>query len=172
MPTAFLGLGSNIGEAIRNLRRALDALRRTRGVEVVRASSVYISEPIGSSDQPDFANAVAMVRTDLSPRRLLDCALRVEKSLGRDRTERWGPRVIDIDILLYDGLRIEEEGLTIPHPRMAERLFVLAPLAEIAPETRLNGRPVGELAADLEDTQRCERLASRDITERIVVSDE
>jgi 2-amino-4-hydroxy-6-hydroxymethyldihydropteridine diphosphokinase len=115
------------------------------GIEVLKVSSTYETEPVGYTEQPDFKNAVVMVSTTLQPRELLEVVLGIEQKMGRVRTIRWGPRVIDIDILLYDDKEIDEEGLQIPHPRMMERRFVLEPLAEIAPELVL---PDGNTAGD------------------------
>ena len=123
---AALGLGSNVGDTLANLEGALAALAATPGIVVVARSS-------------DYRNACTVIETRLSPRDLLDRCLEVEHSLGRVRDIRWGPRVIDIDVLIYGEERIEEDGLTIPHPRMGERAFVLVPLAEIWPDA-----PVGD----------------------------
>jgi 2-amino-4-hydroxy-6-hydroxymethyldihydropteridine diphosphokinase len=114
----------------------------------VARSSVRETDPVGFADQPKFLNAVAELRTDLSPRELLERLLAIERELGRERARerRWGPRLIDLDLLLYGGEVIDEPGLTVPHPRLAERRFVLEPLAEIAPGLRLpDGRAVREL---------------------------
>jgi 2-amino-4-hydroxy-6-hydroxymethyldihydropteridine diphosphokinase len=141
---AFIGLGGNLGDpraAMRAALRFLDADPRTR---VVRVSSLYRTPPWGKTDQPDFLNAVAELRTGLSPRELLELCLAAENSLHRVRKERWGPRGIDLDVLLYGDREIAEEGLTIPHPRMLERAFVLVPLAEIAPELAVGGRTLAD----------------------------
>jgi len=150
MARVFLGLGSNIGEREANLRRAIELLDGHPQIEVRRVSSFYETAPVGYTDQPSFLNAVAEVETSLRPRELLDAALEMEGRMGRVRTIRWGPRVIDIDILLYDNERVDEEALQIPHPRMMEREFVLRPLAEIAPNLVLpNGCTAAEAAAAL-----------------------
>lgn len=109
------------------------------GCRVTAVSSLYGTSPVGVEDQPDFLNAVIEVETALSPDELLDLCASIEREMGRERTIRWGPRVIDMDILLYDDLALDSEGLTIPHPRMMERAFVLVPLAEIAPDVGLPG---------------------------------
>lgn len=127
---AHLGLGSNLGDRLANLGRAAGLLDATEGIRVVRSSSVYETAPVGPP-QPDYLNAVLEVATTRSPRALLEACLAVEERMGRVRAERWGPRVIDVDVLTYDDERVEEAGLTIPHPRMAERAFVLVPLSEI-----------------------------------------
>jgi len=150
MPTAFLGLGSNIGDRKANLARAVAMLAAHPQIEVVDVSSIHETEPVGYTKQPDFLNAVARVETTLRPRELLDVILAIEAEMGRERTIRWGPRVIDIDILLFDGEQVDEPGLEIPHPRMMERQFVLDPLAEIAPDLVLpNGRTARQASCEL-----------------------
>jgi 2-amino-4-hydroxy-6-hydroxymethyldihydropteridine diphosphokinase len=130
----YLGLGSNLGDRRDNLLAALRLLDGMEDVSVLEVSAVYETEPWGVPDQPDFLNLVTLVSTSRSPRGILAACKEVEGKLGRVRTERWGPRVIDVDILLYDDLRIEEEDLIIPHPRMLERDFVMVPLMELRPE--------------------------------------
>jgi 2-amino-4-hydroxy-6-hydroxymethyldihydropteridine diphosphokinase len=150
MPTAYLGLGSNLGDREQNIRSALQMLEERGAARIVHVSSFIETAPVGYTDQPDFVNAVAEVETCLSPRELLDAALKVESDMGRLRTIRWGPRVIDIDILLFDDLSIVEEGLTLPHPEMTKRGFVLEPLAEIAPDLALpGGKTACEAAGEL-----------------------
>lgn len=139
---AYLGLGGNIGEPARAMAASLRALDAARHVRLSAVSSLYRTPPWGLSEQPDFLNAVAAVDTELSARDLLDLCLETERSLKRVRTERWGPRVIDMDILLFGSRTIDEEGLQVPHPRMGHRAFVLAPLAEIAPGIDVQGMPV------------------------------
>jgi len=126
---AFLSLGSNLGDRRRQLREAVDSLPG-----VVRVSPVYETEPVGGPPQPDYLNLVVEVETDLSPRALLGLCHRLESAAGRMPGERWGPRPLDVDVLLVDDLVVDEPDLTIPHPRMQERRFVMAPLADIAPE--------------------------------------
>ena len=133
---AFLSLGANLGDRKATIEAALQALERGGG-KVVRRSSWYETAPVGKTDQPWFLNLVVEVETPLSADDLLARCQRVERNLGRVRTERWGPRTIDIDILLYDGLAMTSPHLTIPHPRMTERRFVLLPLLEIAPDAAL-----------------------------------
>lgn len=135
--TAYLALGANIGDTRENMRKAVKLLDEHEGIRVIKASSLYLTRPVGLSDQPDFLNAVIAVETTLSPRKLLEACLDIEKRMGRRRTIRWGPRVIDIDILLYNGVTLDEDDLKIPHPVMLERAFVLAPLAEIAPDVEV-----------------------------------
>jgi 2-amino-4-hydroxy-6-hydroxymethyldihydropteridine diphosphokinase len=147
---AFLGLGSNLGDRARNLRRAVELLDGRAGVRVVRTSSLFETEPVGPP-QPNFVNAAVEIETALSARELLRACMEVEAELGRTRDERWGPRTIDVDVLLYDDELIDEPGLRVPHPRMHERAFVLVPLAELAPDVPLaDGRTVAEAARERE----------------------
>jgi 2-amino-4-hydroxy-6-hydroxymethyldihydropteridine diphosphokinase len=138
MAEVYLGLGSNLGDKAENLRLALRSLTSARGssVTLVAVSSLYRTEPVGYLNQDWFLNAAAHVDTLLSPRELLNRLISIERELGRVRTVRNGPRSIDLDILLWDELIVDEDDLSIPHPRLLERLFVLEPLAEIAPEVR------------------------------------
>lgn len=132
--TVYLGLGSNVGDKAAHLR---EAARRLEGIGAIEAlSSLYRTEPVGFADQDWFLNAAACLRTRLSPRELLEAVLAMEREMGRIRTVRNGPRTIDIDLLLYGAAVVDEPGLSLPHPRLHERLFVLAPLAEIAPDLR------------------------------------
>jgi 2-amino-4-hydroxy-6-hydroxymethyldihydropteridine diphosphokinase len=133
--TVYLSLGSNLGDRERNLRDALDLLAEF-GLRVLRVSSFYETEPQGVPDQRWFLNAVAEAETDLFPKQLLARLQRIEQQLGRRRLKPKGPRTIDIDILLYGGAAIDADELQVPHPRLAERRFVLEPLAELAPELR------------------------------------
>lgn len=127
----YLSLGSNLGNRSDNLRRAIDALRDVVTVDAI--SSLYASAPVGVTDQPEFLNMALVAETNVEPLPLLGHVKQVEEAVGRTTTYRWGPRVVDIDIVLYGGLILETPELTIPHPQMAERAFVLIPLAEIAP---------------------------------------
>lgn len=144
MTRAYLGLGSNLGDRLENLRRAV-ALLRERGVRVVRSSRVYETDPVGPP-QPDYLNAVVEVEARGTAAGLLRAGLGVEEAMGRERMERWGPRVIDIDLLTFGDRTIDEPGLQVPHPRMHERAFVLVPLLELDPDPALPG---GRHAADL-----------------------
>jgi 2-amino-4-hydroxy-6-hydroxymethyldihydropteridine diphosphokinase len=129
---AYVGLGSNLGDRAGSLRRALELLASIPGVEVVAVSSVRETDPIGYTAQPRFLNAAAAVETELGPRELLAALLDVEARLGRTREgPRFGPRTIDLDLLLYGAERLKEPGLEVPHPRLHERVFVLEPLAEL-----------------------------------------
>lgn len=146
MTRSFLGLGSNLGERLDNLREAVGRLRE-REIEVRRSSRIYETAPVGGPDgQGDFLNAVIEVDTDWDARALLDACLAVEEEMGRVRSERWGPRVIDLDLLTFDDLTIDEPDLVVPHPRMHERMFVLAPLLELDADPMLpGGRAVATL---------------------------
>ncbi|PTY08552.1 2-amino-4-hydroxy-6-hydroxymethyldihydropteridine diphosphokinase [Opitutaceae bacterium EW11] len=148
MKTAYLGLGSNLGNRAGLLAEALRRLGGN-GVEIVRVSSVYETAPVGLTNQPDFLNLVAEIRTALPPRELLARCLAVENALGRVRVERWGARTIDVDFLWQEGERLDSAELTLPHPRMSERGFVMAPLAELAPQLRVGAETASELAARL-----------------------
>lgn len=130
---AFVGLGSNLGERESMIRLALDDLARLPGTTLVRASSLYDTEPVGDVEQPNFLNAVAQIDTELSARQLLWNLLLIEKRLGRVRAQRWGPRTIDLDLLLYGNLIVEEPDLRVPHPELTRRSFVLVPLVELDP---------------------------------------
>ena len=130
----FIALGSNLGESREQLRRALADIDRLPGTRLLACSSMYRSAPVGFLDQPDFVNAVAKVETSLTPQALLAALLDIEQHHGRERAFHNAPRTLDLDVLLYDDLRIHEPGLTIPHPQMHLRAFVLLPLLEIAPD--------------------------------------
>ena len=131
---AFIGLGSNLGDREANLRAALEHLARTPETAVVRASSLYDTEPVGVEEQPHFLNAVAQLETQLTPQQLLWNLMLIERRLGRVRTQRWGPRPIDLDLLFYDDRTIAEPDLTVPHPEAHRRAFVLMPLLELDPD--------------------------------------
>lgn len=133
---AYIGIGSNLGDRAANCRRAAAGIQDSR-LLVTKISRLYLTEPVGVTGQPWFANQVAEVRTTLTPRELLERLLSVEHKMGRVRNERWGPRVIDLDLLLYGDQVICEPDLVVPHPRLMERAFVLIPLAEIAPKIKL-----------------------------------
>lgn len=135
MAIAYIALGSNLGDKEKNLRRALLLLTQ-QGVEVVRVSSFISTEPYGVTDQPQFLNAVACVRTSLAPLALLDVLLATELAMGRVRLRHWGERNIDLDLLLYEDVVLDTPRLHLPHPDMQNRDFVLLPLAEIAPKLK------------------------------------
>ena len=149
MAEALLGLGGNVGDVRTTLDRAVAALCEGRDVRLVARSADYRTPPWGVTDQPPFINIALVVETALAPRALLARALAVEATFGRDRAseQRWGPRTLDIDIIAYGDIAIDEPGLTLPHPRLFERAFVLAPLAEIAPHRAINGIRIADALA-------------------------
>ena len=162
MAEALVGLGGNIGDVRTTLDRAVAALCDGASVRLLAQSSDYATPPWGVADQPAFVNRCIAVATALPPRMLLERALAVERTLGRDRSreQRWGPRPLDIDLLAYDDVALNAPGLTLPHPRMLERAFVLVPLAEIVPDRIVAGVRVRDALARL-DASGIERLAPR-----------
>ena len=152
MTRAYVGLGSNLGEREETIRRALELLAHDVEVEVIATSALRETEPVDYREQPHFLNGVAVVETTLEPRALLDRLLAVERELGRTRDgPRFGPRTIDLDLLLYGDRIVDEPGLRIPHPRVHERAFVLEPLAELEPDLDVPGQGrVSALLAGLE----------------------
>ncbi len=131
MSKVFLGLGSNLGDRHHHISTAISVLKLNNEIEVTKESSIYETEPYGYINQPNFLNMVVEINTTLSPMGLLNFVNDIEAKLGRKRLIHWGPRTIDIDILLYDGMIIKNEVLEVPHPYIMKRLFVLVPLAEI-----------------------------------------
>ncbi len=157
MPLCLLGLGSNLGDSATTLDEALARIGRIPQTELLRHSRFLQTQPVGGpAGQADYLNAAALVRTSLSPRALLAACQEIENGLGRVRRERWGPRTIDIDLLLYDDLVLNDAELAIPHPRMAERQFVLEPAAEIAGEMihPAFGHAIAKLLENLSGTLR------------------
>ena len=151
MARAYVGLGANLGPRETTILRAVDLLAAQPGVEVLELSSLNETEPVGVTDQPAFVNGAVSLETTLAPRELLDTLLRVERELGRVRgAERWGPRTIDLDLLVYGDEVVDEPGLTVPHPRLHERRFALEPLAELEPDLGIPGRgKVSSVLAEL-----------------------
>lgn len=149
MAEALLAFGANLGDPVAAISAAMARLHQA-GVAIRRRSSFYRTAPWGPVAQPDFVNACALAETGLVPRELLAACKAVEAALGRVPGERWGPRTLDIDILDYDGLVLEEPDLTLPHPRLTGRAFVLVPLSEITPDRVVAGRPVRDWAAGLD----------------------
>src|SRR4051794_23796555 len=145
-PLVYLGLGSNLDDPKAQLEAAIAALAKMPRTEVLRKSRTYVSKPWGKLDQPDFLNMVVEIRTGLAPHTLLRHAKRIEQEQGRIESERWGPRQLDIDILLFGERTIDTADLVVPHPRMWERAFVLRPLADLRPDMNL---PAGQLIADM-----------------------
>ena len=152
MTRAYVGLGANLGPKEVTLLRAVDLLAVEPGVEVLAVSQLHETQPVGNTHQPDFLNGAVSVDTSLSPRGLLDALLRVEQELGRVRDdERWGPRTIDLDLLVYGDEIVDEPGLRVPHPRLHERRFALEPLVDLEPELVVPGLgAVSELLAQLD----------------------
>ena len=155
MTLAAIGLGANLGDAAATLREAIAELARLPRTELLRASRLYRTPAWGVTEQPDFINAVALVETTLSPRDLLDALLAIERSFGRTRLdgERWGPRTLDLDLLLHGDATIDEPGLRVPHPHLHERAFALLPLVDVAPEALIPGR--GTVRDALAATKTC-----------------
>jgi len=148
---ATLGFGGNLGDPVAAFARALRSIAGHPAIARKSLSSVYRTPPWGKLDQPEFLNMAALIETDLSPADLLAFCLELERESGRERRERWGPRTLDIDILTYGSAIIDQPGLQIPHPRIAERAFVLAPLAEIAPMLAIHGQSAAYLRDKLAD---------------------
>jgi 2-amino-4-hydroxy-6-hydroxymethyldihydropteridine diphosphokinase len=145
---AVLALGSNQGDRLATLQGAVDALSGAAGLTVLAVSPVYETDPVGGPEQPDYLNAVVLVQTDLDPRALLERSLAVEAAFGRVRDLRWGPRTLDVDLVAVGDLRVDEPDLVVPHPRAAERAFVLVPWLDVDQDAELPGRGrVGDLLA-------------------------
>lgn len=153
MAQAAIALGSNLGDRDAHLSAALDAIAALPGTRILAVSDFVNTDPVGPLPQPAYLNAAALIFTPLEPRALLAALLLIERSHSRDRSreQRWGPRTLDLDLLLYDDRIIDEPGLTVPHPRLHERAFVLIPLAQIAPGLFVptRGRTIGALLAEL-----------------------
>lgn len=150
--TVFIGLGSNMGDKYLNIKIAVQFLKNITGVFIIKESSIYLTKAWGKEDQDDFLNQVVKIETTLSPRQLLTKLQEIEIKMGRERVEKWGPRLIDLDILLYGDQVISSQELTVPHPYMQKRLFVLYPLQEIEPELVFpDGRGIKEVLLSVYD---------------------
>lgn len=154
----LLGLGSNIGNREKNILTALQLL--SEAVKIIKVSSIYETEPVGFKNQPKFLNIVVSIDTNLSPQNLLKNCLEIEASMGRKRLIHWGPRLIDIDILTYNNIYIDEENLKIPHPFITERKFVLVPIEEINPQIMIKEKLITDLIKDCPDKTIIEKYKS------------
>lgn len=151
MSRAVLSIGSNLGDRLATMQSAL-ALLAAAGVRTVAVSPVYETDPVGGPEQPDYLNAVVVAETELSPYELLDVVNAAEDGLGRKRSERWGPRTVDIDIVVFDDVVSHDASLTLPHPRVAERAFVIVPWSDVEPDAQLpGGLPIAQLRAEIDD---------------------
>lgn len=150
---AAFGLGANIGDPKKNLSQALTSIAQCAGINLDRVSKLYQTPPWGGIEQPDFLNACVTIYTSLSPQALLAFCLSLESRMGRTRDTRWGPRTIDIDVLFYEDLQVDEERLQLPHPRMSQRAFVMVPLADIAPDKLVFEKSVKAWADELQDDE-------------------
>ncbi|PLX98188.1 MAG: 2-amino-4-hydroxy-6-hydroxymethyldihydropteridine diphosphokinase [Desulfuromonas sp.] len=160
--TAYLGLGSNLGDRLENLRGARKALRKNPAVDISASAALYETAPMGGPErQPSYLNTVLKIRTTLTPERLLSLCLQIEKDFGRQRKERWGPRTLDIDILFFDTVIRVDSDLVLPHPRLHERTFVLCPLVDLDPDIihPVVDQRVEELLLRLDATEGVQRVA-------------
>ena len=149
----FIGLGSNLDDPVSQLDQAITALQGAHGISLLAVSGYYETAPIGGPEQPPFINAVAECSTSLEPLALLQRLQAIETRQGRVRETHWGPRTLDLDILIYGDLELTTPELTLPHPRLTERAFVLVPLADLAPDLSLNGHPLEHWLEQVEDQQ-------------------
>ncbi|MCJ7509147.1 MAG: 2-amino-4-hydroxy-6-hydroxymethyldihydropteridine diphosphokinase [candidate division Zixibacteria bacterium] len=158
MAIAYIGLGSNLGDKKNNIRKAIDNIKEKKILKEIKTSSLYLTEPVGKKRQPDFLNLVIKGKTELSPFELLNSLLEIEKGLGRKRNKRWGPREIDLDILFYDDIMVNQENLVIPHPEIPNRRFVLVPLMELSPNLKhpLLNKNIKQLLKDTKDHSKVE----------------
>jgi 2-amino-4-hydroxy-6-hydroxymethyldihydropteridine diphosphokinase len=160
----YIGIGSNLGDSLENCRAAIRVMAADTRNQIVKISPFYRTEPVGKKDQDWFINAVVAVKTSLSPRELLRFLQNIEREMGRVRKERWGPRIIDLDILFYENQVIQNEELRVPHPGIHERRFVLAPLNDIAPDLRhpLLEKTISQLLAALPQAEKVILLPDTD----------
>ena len=158
--TAYLGLGTNQGDRQEQLKQAINLLNNTKGIHVRKTSSIYETAPVGYLDQPPFYNMAAEIQTNLPPGRLLEAFLQIEQKFHRVRKIRWGPRTMDLDLLLYEDRLIQQEDLVVPHPRMTERAFVLVPLFEIAGDIEIPGthKTITRWMEEIPDEQKVHKL--------------
>ena len=158
MKSVLLGLGSNLGDSKASISNAINKLQATPYITIKKCSPLYKSSPVGDTHQPWFYNCVLAIETFLNPKSLLEKCLSIEKELLRTRTRHWGPRTIDIDVLDYEGITSADPELTLPHPRMHERLFVLKPLQDILPDFQVNKTSLQELISNIGPQQQLHRL--------------
>ena len=158
MVVAYIGLGSNLDNPVARVASALESIKQIPESKLLGFSSFYRSRPVGPRDQPDYINAVARVDTQLGAEQLLDCLQAIEKQQGRVRTQHWGPRTLDLDLLLYGNSILQSDALTVPHPEMHRRAFVLYPLYEIAPDIEIPGQGRIEHLLPGIDTGQLEKL--------------
>ncbi len=158
---AFIGIGSNIGVPAENCEKAIRLLKATTEIDVVAQSCLYESEPVGKTDQSWFVNAVVAIRTSLTPEALLDAVLAIEKDLGRERREKWGPRIIDLDLLAYENYVTSSTDLKLPHPEMTKRRFVLLPLSEFAGEFLhpVENKTIHDLLQELPENPQVKKIS-------------
>jgi 2-amino-4-hydroxy-6-hydroxymethyldihydropteridine diphosphokinase len=158
---AFIGIGSNIGVPAENCQKAIRLLKATAEIKVVAQSSLYESEPVGKTDQNWFVNSVVSIKTSLTPEALLNSVLKIEKVLGRERREKWGPRVIDLDLLAYENYVTSTIDLTLPHPEMTKRRFVLLPLSEFAGDYLhpVENKTIYKLLQELPQTPQVKKIS-------------
>lgn len=167
MIEAYLGLGSNLGDRSGFLKSAVEMLGQLDRVSVLSLSSIYRTQPVGPISQENYFNAVVHIETTLNPKELLNVSLRIEKECGRIRGERWGPRTLDIDILTYGDLEIRDDNLSIPHPLMMERAFVLVPLIEISPNIKIGGYSAKKQLSRFGNIDAVEQLIAFDRCETV-----
>ncbi len=159
---AYIGIGSNLGDPLENCRRSIALLDNPPETKVLTSSSFYKTEPVGEEDQDWFINAVAQIATELEPEDLLDSLLQIETAMGRIREEKWGPRIIDLDLLLYEDRVLNSDALQVPHPEMTHRCFVLMPLCELAADQAhpTAGKTIRELLAELPEGKQVHRVST------------
>lgn len=147
---AVVALGSNIGDKVANITRAVELLAQDGNIDITARSRDYRTPPWGNTDQDWFVNACVAVKTSLGPHALLKRCLEVETQMGRERNEKWGPRVIDLDVLVYGDVTLADDDLTLPHPHITKRAFVLAPLADVSPQTEIDGKTVDQWLSQID----------------------
>jgi len=154
----YIGIGSNLGDSKTNIQKAIKMMEEDGIVKQMQTSSVYLTEPVGPKEQPDFLNSVVKGETDLAPFELFGSLLKIERKLGRKRRQRWGPREIDLDILFYDDRTVNQENLVIPHPEIENRRFVLVPLVEISPDLKhpVSNKNMKDLLKEAKDQSKVE----------------